>query len=274
MSNCNNTDQYYLIGYPAKHSLSPRIHTQFAKQYNQTMHYGVIETAPPEDLVTTLEKLRRNSSVKGLSITTPFKEKLFHYCDYLEQSAQETKAVSNVIINPARAFIGVNLDGAGLVRDIYHNLKINLQQKSILILGAGGAAKGILPQILKANPQQVVIANRTVSKASQLANSLNNHVIKITGCGLHAISGNFDMVINATSASIGNNTLPLSPHHFKQHGFGYDLMYKDNGTVFTQWCRRHNIAATDGKGMLIEISKIIFYRWRSIKVDSMICKDI
>ena len=264
-SSKNNIDQYYLIGYPAKHSLSPNIHSQFAQQHKQNMHYDVLETAPV-NLMATLGKLRLNPLVKGLSITIPFKEKLFHYCDYLEKSAQEAAAVSNVIINPAREFIGFNLDGDGLVRDICNNLKINVQQKSILILGAGGAVKGILPQILKQIPKEIIIANRTISKALQLASSLNNHAVKVTGCDLNGICGAFDIVINATAASINNDALPLSPQYFKKGAVGYDLMYREKGTVFTQWCHKNNIASSDGKGMLMEISKMAFYRWRGVKI--------
>ncbi|WP_440617541.1 shikimate dehydrogenase [Cysteiniphilum sp. 6C5] len=256
-------DQYYVIGNPVKHSLSPKIHTEFAAQTGQKMCYEALEICP-DNLEQTLNILRLDHTVKGLSVTLPFKEELYRYCDKLDDLAQEAEAVSNVIINDKREFIGLNLDGVGLVNDIKNNLNISLQNKRILILGAGGAAKGILGAIVRETPESITIANRTKEKAQNLAERSTNSAVKLSACALDEITDAFDIVINATSASVAKENLPLKLDNFTSGALAYDLMYAPNGTVFTTWCQSNNIQATDGKGMLLELSKIAFQHWRGL----------
>lgn len=258
-------DQYYVIGNPVKHSLSPQIHTGFAAKTGQVMHYEALEICT-DNLEQTLNVLRLDTAVKGLSVTLPFKEELYRYCDKLDDLAQEAEAVSNVIINSDREFIGLNLDGLGLVNDIKNNLNIGLQNKRILILGAGGAAKGILGAIVRENPESITIANRTKEKAHNLVARSKNSVVKLNACALNEIAGVFDIVINATSASVAKESLPLKLDNFASGALAYDLMYASNGTVFTTWCQSNNIQAIDGKGMLLELSKIAFQHWRGVEI--------
>lgn len=258
-------DQYYVIGNPVKHSLSPKIHTDFAAKTGQTMCYEALEICP-DNLEQTINVLRLDRIVKGLSVTLPFKEALYRYCDKLDDLAQEAEAVSNVVINSDRKFIGLNLDGLGLVNDIKNNLNISLQSKQILILGAGGAAKGILGAIVRENPESITIANRTKEKAQRLAERSTNNAVKLNACALTEIEGVFDIVINATSASVAKENLPLQLNNFASDALAYDLMYAPTGTVFTAWCQLNNIQAIDGKGMLLELSKIAFQHWRGVQI--------
>ncbi|MBK2125030.1 shikimate dehydrogenase [Fangia hongkongensis] len=266
MSNAHSTenkDKYYVIGYPVKHSLSPKIHTEFANKTKQNMQYEAMEICP-DNLEATLNLLRLDPEIKGLSVTLPFKEKLYQYCDKLEPLAQNAKAVSNVIINDKREFIGLNLDGLGLVNDIKENLGTSFEGKSILIIGAGGAAKGILGAIVNEKPKHITIANRTFSRALSLINEIEDKDITIAASELDSIYGSFDIIINATSASVNGENLPVTSSHFTQGALGYDLMYAPDGTVFTKWCDQHKIRSSDGTGMLMELSKIAFTRWRGI----------
>lgn len=260
-------DRYYVIGYPVKHSLSPEIHREFAQKTGQSMCFEALEILP-EQLITTLNTLRLDPSVKGLSVTLPFKEHLYEYCDQLEPLACEAQAVSNVMINDQRAFVGLNLDGLGLVSDMKNNLRFELKGKSILILGAGGAARGILGAIIQERPRHIHIANRTFSKVVALLEKLKHQPenVAFSVSDLPGISGQFDIVINATSASVTQVELPLKAGYFNKAALGYDLMYAPKGTVFTRWCQAQQIKNSDGRGMLIELSKIAFYRWRHIRV--------
>ena len=258
-----NIDQYYVIGYPVKHSLSPQIHTEFAEKTEQSMRYEALEICP-DNLEQTLIVLRMDPTVKGLSVTVPFKERLYAYCDQLDELAEEAQAVSNVIINDKREFIGLNLDGLGLVNDIRSNLKTSLKGKRILVFGAGGAAKGILGALLRECPERITVANRTLIKAEALVDYFKFATAQLLAQGLDDITGVYDIVINATSASISNESLPLKLSYFAKKALAYDLMYAPDGTAFTQWCSTHGINAIDGKGMLMELSKMAFKRWRGV----------
>ena len=255
-------DQYRVIGYPVKHSLSPRIHQYFAEQTQQQMHYDFLEVHP-DNLLDTLEHIRKNSDIKGLSVTLPHKEALYRYCDELDPLATQAQAVSNVIITTQRKLIGLNLDGIGLVNDI-HKLGYSFEDKKILILGAGGATKGILGAIIAEHPVSITIANRTLAKAEHIVEHNLCRFAALNACGLEEIKDRYDIIINATSASVDGAQLPVTIEHFNANGFGYDLMYHTSGTVFTQGCKAKNIACADGKGMLIEISREIFKRWRGV----------
>lgn len=265
MMPAKKNDQYYVIGNPIKHSLSPKIHMEFALKTRQDICYKALNICP-EKLEETLNFLRLETKVKGLSVTFPFKEKLFEYCDELDDLAQEAQAVSNVIITENRKFIGLNIDGIGFVNDIKNNSSLTLLNKNILILGAGGAAKGILGAILRENPASITISNRTKEKAQVLINRILKTKTKINTCPLEDINDAFDIVINATSASANNENILLKESYFTKGALGYDLMYGPNGTLFTHWCNTRHIQSRDGKGMLIELSKIAFEFWRGVSL--------
>jgi shikimate dehydrogenase len=256
-------DQYYVIGNPVKHSLSPKIHQQFALQTQQIIQYDALQIAE-DTFEKSFKMLQLNPAVKGLSVTVPFKEKAFALADQHDQFATDAKAVSNIVFSQDRKAYGINLDGVGLVNDLIYNHNIMLKNKDILILGAGGAVRGCLASLIAEKPKSITIANRTLHKAENLAAQYKND-IQVNALEYSHLTKSYDLVINATSASIQQKMLPISPKSFKENSFGYDLMYAANGTVFTQWCQTHKINNADGKGMLLELSKAIFKIWRGIE---------
>ena len=256
-------DQYYVIGNPVKHSLSPKIHQQFAQQTQQAIRYDALQINE-DTFEESFKALQLNPKVKGLSVTVPFKEKTFALADKYDQFAKDAKAVSNIVFTQDRKAYGINLDGVGLVNDLIHNHNITLKNKDILILGAGGAVRGCLASLIAEKPQSITIANRTLSKAENLAEQYKNDT-QVKVLEYAHLTKSYDLVINATSASIQQQMLPISTQTFKKDGFGYDLMYTPNGTVFTRWCQTHKINSADGKGMLLELSKAIFKVWRGIE---------
>ncbi|AJC48340.1 shikimate dehydrogenase [Allofrancisella guangzhouensis] len=255
-------DLYHVIGYPVKHSLSPKIQMELAKQYNQNMLFTAIEVAP-EDLEQKIKEFKANPQVKGLSVTIPHKEKVFELCDDADDVATDVKAASNVVFRPDRKMIALNYDGLGIVNDIKNNHQINFQNKNILVVGAGGAAKAVIAAIIKEKPKSLTITNRTKEKALKVK-KLFEYKYGIEIEDFENISKSFDIVINSTSSSIAKELLPLTPKNFNKNALAYDLMYSKTGTVFTQWCQNNNIKAIDGKGMLLELTKAIFKYWRGI----------
>ncbi|KEI35070.1 shikimate 5-dehydrogenase I alpha [Francisella sp. W12-1067] len=255
-------DLYHVIGYPVKHSLSPKIQMELAKQYNQDMLFTAIEIAP-EDLEQKIKEFKANPQIKGLSVTVPHKERVFELCDDAGDIAKDVKAASNVIFTPDRKMIALNYDGLGIVNDIKNNHKVGFQNKDVLVVGAGGAAKAVVAAIIKEKPKSLTITNRTKEKALVIK-SLFKYKCDIEIEDFENISKCFDIVINSTSSSISKEFLPLTVENFNEKALAYDLMYSETGTVFTQWCQNNGIKAIDGKGMLLELSKAVFKYWRGI----------
>ncbi|MCF6806917.1 shikimate dehydrogenase [Thiotrichales bacterium 19S9-12] len=255
-------DQYYVIGYPVKHSLSPIIHQSFAKETNQNINYDFLEVSPSE-FESTIKDLQKMNHVKGLSITVPFKERAFMLCNQFDSYAEITKAVSNITFNKKRELFGHNLDGYALVLDLVQK-KINLTNKNILILGAGGASRGLLLPFINEKPKSIYLLNRTKEKAEKIAYDFSK-VFKINVLDINNNKMKFDIIINATSASLSNQ-LPLVKEDFvmTKKTIGYDLSYLDNDTVFMAWMKAQSCDAYDGSGMLYELSKSIFSHWRGI----------
>ena len=256
-------DIYLVIGYPVKHSLSPKIQMQLAKEHNQEMLFTAVEIAP-KDLKQKLAEFRVNHQIKGLSVTVPHKERVFELCDEASDIAKDVKAASNVVFTSDRKMIALNYDGLGIVNDIKHNYATEFKNKRILIVGAGGAAKAVIAAVIAENPASITIANRTKAKAQAIKESFA-YKYNLTIDDFENIQGQYDIVINSTSSSIEGIALPLSKSNFNPNALGYDLMYAENGTVFTKWCDNENIRSADGKGMLQELSKEVFKFWRNIK---------
>ncbi|GAB4223274.1 MAG: shikimate dehydrogenase [Francisella sp.] len=256
------TDYYHVIGYPVKHSLSPTIQMNLAKKYKQNMIFTAIEVAP-QDLETKIKEFKNNHLVKGLSITVPHKERVYELSDDADSTAKAVKSASNVIFTPERKMIALNFDGLGIVNDIKNNYKIYFDNKKVLVVGAGGAAKAVIAAIIKEHPLSLSITNRTLSKANKVKEIFkNNHQIKVID--FNNINEQFDIVINATSSSIYGEMLPLQKSNFNKNAFAYDLMYGKDGTIFTKWCKSQNINSADGKGMLKELSLAVFKYWRGL----------
>ncbi len=261
------TDRYAVFGHPIKHSKSPQIHTLFAAQTAQQLCYEAIDV-PPEQFTQTLQTFFTEGG-RGLNCTVPLKELAWKQMDQLSERAKLAKAVNTIALNDDASWFGDNTDGIGLVTDLTVNHAIPLQDERILILGAGGATRGILGPILEQSPQSITIANRTPAKAEQLAQEFNA-IGAIRACGLNELSGqSFNLIINATSASLSGDLPPLPDNLLATQGCCYDLAYANDATPFVTWGRQHHaLKSVDGLGMLVEQAAEAFFIWRKIRPDS------
>ena len=269
-------DRYAVIGNPIKHSKSPEIHARFAEQTGQALVYERIEGSLGafEGDVRTFFSLPSN---KGLNVTVPFKERAFAMCDELSARAKIAEAVNTLYMHDGK-LIGDNTDGCGLVTDIQQNYNVLLKSKSILLLGAGGASKGVLLPVLQAQPKLLVLANRTFSKAEALVGRYSQRdEIRECECTLLAkdfgsLDSAFDVVINGTSASLSGELPKISPEIFSKATHVYDMMYGNEETVFNRWAKDNGAGHTmDGLGMLVEQAAEAFRVWRNIRPDTSAC---
>jgi shikimate dehydrogenase len=257
------TDQYAVFGNPINHSKSPAIHRQFAEQTGQDLHYSKQLVAETEFVQTAQAFFAQGG--KGLNVTVPFKIEAFQFAQKLTPRAQRAGAVNTLALQGDGKILGDNTDGIGMVHDM-HNLGWELQDKRILILGAGGAVRGILQPVLAEHPLQVVIANRTESKADELANEFHDLGDVQVRSFEQLTSEGFDIVINGTSASLSGDLPPLPDGLLNSNACCYDLMYGAEPTVFLKWAIEHGAAKTaDGLGMLVGQAAEAFYLWRHIR---------
>ncbi|MDD5277512.1 MAG: shikimate dehydrogenase [Methylovulum sp.] len=257
-------DRYAVFGHPIKHSKSPRIHQLFADQTGQTLSYTAQEVTA-EQFTTTATSFFTEGG-KGLNCTVPLKELAWAFADNKTNRAQLAKAVNTLAMQADGTILGDNTDGCGLVTDLMTNHAIKLAGSNILILGAGGASRGIISPVLEQAPQALVIANRTVTKAIALAAEFQRPDV-ITGCGFSDLNGqSFDLILNATSASLSDELPPLPSGLLAKNAICYDLAYGNKPTEFVQWGLGHNAAKSlDGLGMLVEQAAEAFYIWRGIR---------
>ena len=248
-------DRYAVIGNPVSHSKSPWIHARFARDLGEDMEYGAIE-APPQGFVAAVEKFRAAGG-KGLNVTLPFKEQAFRYCAGTSARAAAAQAVNTLVLDREAPF-GDNTDGVGLVRDLTVNLQRSLRGSQVLLLGAGGAAQGVLGPLAQEAPAAIVIANRTLPRAAALA----ARVPGALACGFDALAGRgFDLVVNATSAGLSGELPPLPRGLFLPGALAYDMVY-GRDTEFLAMARAAGVAARDGTGMLVEQAAESFLLWR------------
>lgn len=256
------TDRYAVAGNPVEHSLSPQIHTLFAQQTDQDLAYSRLLLFAEGFQQGVRDFFAEGGA--GLNITVPFKEVAFRMAERLSERAKLAEAVNTLKIEPDGTLSGDNTDGAGLVCDIRDNHQISFQGKRILILGAGGAVKGVLGPILKEQPEQVVIANRTAKKAEQLAKQYQS-LGAIVGGGFDVEGEGFDLVINGTSASLGGEVPPIPKQVIGAQTVVYDMMYGAKPTVFLTWAEAQGAGKViDGLGMLVEQAAEAFCFWRGI----------
>jgi shikimate dehydrogenase len=257
------TDQYAVFGNPINHSKSPSIHRQFAEQTGQDLHYAK-QLVPENEFAKTAQEFFAQGG-KGLNITVPFKIEAFSFAQQLTPRAQRAGAVNTLALQTDGIILGDNTDGIGMVHDM-HNLGWELEGKRILIVGAGGAVRGILQPVLAEHPAQVVIANRTFAKAEELAVHFHD-LGDIQAKTLEQLSGEkFDIVINGTSASLSGDLPSLPENLLNENACCYDLMYGAEPTVFMQWAQQQGAAKiADGLGMLIGQAAEAFYLWRQIR---------
>lgn len=258
------TDKYAVIGNPIHHSKSPLIHTKFAKQTGEDIEYTAIEV-PLDSLQSSLQQLQNILKLKGINVTVPFKEQVWAIVENKSVRAKVAGAVNTVTFNDDGTLFGDNTDGIGLCQDLTVNHQIPLAGKRILLLGAGGASRGVITPLLEYQPEKLFIANRTAEKASWLA-QLFGHAGNVNGGGFNDIRGKFDVVINATAASLQGEVPPLPDSVLATPACCYDMMYSDTDTAFLQWAKAHHVAKTiDGLGMLVEQAAEAFFIWRGIR---------
>jgi len=264
MSSSASTDRYAVVGYPVRHSWSPFIHGLFAKQTGQSLTYTRMEIAP-EHLQAEVAAFFESGG-KGLNITVPHKQAACLLTRYRTPRAEIAGAV-NTIAAQETGLLGDNTDGAGLVTDLTRNLSLALDNTRILLLGAGGAARGVLGPLLAESPEYLEIANRDGNRAAQLAKEFAP-LGDIAGCGFDAISTGktFDLILNATSASLQDSVPPIPPSVIGPTTLCYDMAYGKGDTAFTRWARSVGAGrAETGWGMLVEQAAESFYLWRGVK---------
>ena len=260
-------DRYAVIGNPIEHSKSPQIHTAFAKQESTQIHYEKI-LAAEDGFIDSVNQFKQQHGL-GLNVTVPFKIQAYRHCVDLTPQAKAAKAVNTISFNRAGEWLGANTDGIGLLRDLTKNINCALTNKNILILGAGGACRGILLPLLEESPTNLMIANRTVEKAQQLAGEFTS-VGKVSACGYHDLEDqSFDIILNATSSSLSNEVPPIPTQAIGNNCLCYDLMYSDKDTAFMLWAKQHKATnVSDGLGMLIEQAAASYFIWRGFKPDT------
>lgn len=273
MTLIHSVDRYAVLGHPIHHSLSPVIHAAFAAQTGEHLSYEAIDV-PPAALGRTLARLP-NDGYRGINITVPHKEAAWAYVQQngaLSERAKLAGAV-NTMAWTKTGLLGDNTDGQGLLNDLQQRHGLTLADKKILLLGAGGATRGVIVPLLDAKPTALVIANRTAEKAVGLAHAFANQTghTQLHGCSLEALRdvtakyGTFDLVINATSASLSGEAIALPAGTLATNGFAYDMMYGKNPTPFLVAQRSAGVQQTaDGLGMLVEQAAVAFALWRGV----------
>ncbi|MGD8350064.1 MAG: shikimate dehydrogenase [Gammaproteobacteria bacterium] len=263
--------RYAVVGNPVSHSLSPRIHARFAEQTGQALSYEAIEIALGnfEAGIRDLQQL----GYAGLNVTVPFKRDAWAICDRRSRLAEDAGAVNTLILRPEGGIDGDNTDGTGLVRDLEENLGFAVDGARILLLGAGGAARGAIGPLLDRAPRSLTIANRSPRKAVDLAGVFAARG-QVRATGFEALAEtDFDLVINATAAGLAGDLPPLPESCVGSETLCYDMMYDLAApTAFVAWTRKLGAArACDGLGMLVEQAAEAFHIWRGVRPDS---KDV
>lgn len=259
-------DRYAVVGNPVAHSKSPLIHAAFAAQTGQALVYEAL-LAPLDGFAATVEAFRVGGGL-GLNVTVPFKLDAFALADRLSPRAEAAGAVNTLAFDRGDIY-GDNTDGCGLVRDLTQNLGWSLSGRRILLLGAGGAARGALLPLLMERPAALVIANRTESRAVELADRFRTQAkdTLLHACSFDALAGaSFDVVINATAASLAAQSPALPDGLYAPGALAYDMMYGKDETPFMRAARSAGAAVVaDGLGMLVEQAAESFFLWRGVR---------
>jgi len=258
--------QFTVIGNPIEHSLSPQIHQQFAMQAGVRLEYG--KTLGEAGGFNQAVQHFMASDGRGMNVTVPFKLEAFKLCDETTPRAQLAGAVNTLWFKDGK-IIGDVTDGTGLLRDIQSNHDFSVRGKRVLVIGAGGAVRGVLQPLLEAGPRELLICNRTQGKAMDLAD-LFAGLGPIKAVDMKALQGEqFDLVINGTAASLGNALPDVSPDIFAGGAVVYDMMYARQPTVFMKWALdKGAVQAIDGLGMLVEQAAAGFEIWHGREVDT------
>ena len=259
------SERYCVIGNPIGHSKSPAIHAAFALQTGQDLLYEAC-LAPLDDFAATVAGLVA-AGFKGANVTVPFKLEAAALANTLSERADAAGAVNTLVFAGGQVH-GDNTDGAGLVRDITRNAGFAIAGKRVLLLGAGGAARGAILPLLDQAPGELVIANRTRSSAEALVARFAGPGRRLSACELVALDGPFDLVVNATSASLAGAMPPLPAAIFTPHTLALDMMYGNQATLFMAFASGCGAIARDGLGMLVEQAAEAFAAWRGIRPET------
>lgn len=271
MANEKKLEKFAVFGHPISHSKSPVIHQQFAKQFGMNIAYEAIDVATGEfeNVVSEFS----GAGGKGLNITVPYKLEAWQIADSRSEHAELAGAVNTLKFttgsNGELKTFGDNTDGIGLVNDIQNNLQLEINNKKVLVLGAGGAVRGVLAPLLDCQPQLLVLANRTLSKAEALV-EIFGHKGNIKATSFDGLADqHFDLVINGTAASLKGEVPPLPETIFATNALAYDLMYSTEPTPFMEWAKNQGAAKqVDGLGMLVEQAAESFYIWCGVRPDT------
>jgi shikimate dehydrogenase len=265
------SDKYCVIGNPIGHSRSPEIHAWFAERTGQDISYERC-LAPVDAFGATVQALVE-AGYRGANVTVPFKLQACELATRLSERARAAGAVNTLVFRDGEIF-GDNTDGPGMVADIVKNAGVPLQGKRVLLLGAGGAARGVVLPMLQERPHSIVVANRTRATADALAAHFGGHLERpgqVNACGFDDIATPFDVVINATSASLSATMPPVPAAAFCQGTLAFDMMYGNKPSPFMDFAAAHGAQVRDGLGMLVEQAAEAFALWRGVRPDT---KDI
>jgi shikimate dehydrogenase len=262
----SSADKYAVIGFPVAHSWSPFIHGLFARQTGHNLTYSRLEVAPEALTDRVVEFFAAEG--KGLNVTLPHKQAACLIARQRTPRAEMAGAVNTLALRND-GVLGDNTDGAGLVADLTRNLSFDLKGTRVLLLGAGGAARGVLGPLLETDPEYVEIANRNPERAAELAREYST-LGTVHGCGFDGIAeSTFDLVLNATSASLQDTIPPIPPSVIAPTTLCYDMAYGKGDTAFTRWCKGAGAGrAETGWGMLVEQAAESFLLWRGVKPDT------
>lgn len=247
-------NQFAVIGNPIEHSKSPEIHHAFAEQTGLAVNY--VRILGEMDGFEKQVRAFFASGGQGMNVTVPFKQRAFDMCDKLSKRAEQAGAVNTLMLGKNGELYGDNTDGAGMVRDIVKVLGQTIEDKKVLIIGAGGAVRGVLGPMMAQKPDTLMIVNRTVEKAEELAQLFNCDY-----CSFDELKGSYDIIINGSSASLGGELPPLKDDLIHSKTWVYDMVYGAEPTVFMQWAFARGATGADGLGMLVGQAAEAFFMW-------------
>jgi len=263
----NEPDRYGLMGHPVGHSWSPFIHGMFARQSGASLSYKLYDVPADKFRAAALEFF--TSGGRGLNVTVPHKRAAAELVNRMTGRAERAGAVNTIVMQSGNELLGDNTDGAGLIADLLTNLGFELADRSVLVLGAGGATRGIVAPLLQSGAASLVIANRTAERAVELASEFADLGV-VSGCGFAQIDPEpVDLLINATSASLQGEVPPIPPEVIGPRTLCYDMAYGKGDTSFTLWASANGASlAQKGWGMLVEQAAESFNLWRGIRPDT------
>lgn len=259
-------DLYRVIGNPVSHSLSPRIHSTFARLTGQDMCYEALKLEADE-FVPRIQEMLYSGEIKGANITVPYKEQAWRLADLRSDRAELAGAVNTLYLDPDGRIVGENTDGSGLVSDLQSNLDFELNNARVLLVGAGGAVRGVIAPLLSAGVSQLVLTNRTLAKAQSLKDLFGDQRILVSEFE-QVPEPAFDLIINGTSASLSGQLPPLPDSCISEATLAYDMMYGAEPTAFCRWASERGASAVDGLGMLVEQAADAFAIWRGVRPET------